>query len=90
MTELNYYEEEKFEFPVAVVPAEFQWGVELVRLHQPSWQDNQIRGVWSLPSGVEDHLSNFSQRINERFELYGSDPAKILSSLQLEICSNYS
>ncbi len=70
VTESHHFEEEKFKFSVSVLPSEFQWGVELVRLHQPSWQDDQERGVWKLPSGIEDHLSNVSRRVRERHELY--------------------
>ncbi len=40
VTESHHYEDEKSDFSVSVLPAEFQWGIELVRLHQPSWQDN--------------------------------------------------
>ncbi len=81
VTESHHFEEEKFDFPVPVLPAEFQWGVELVRLHQPSWQDNSNREVWKLPDGVEAHLSKVSQRVKERRDLYGSDPARVLLSL---------
>ena len=81
VTESHHFEEEKFDFPVSVLPAEFQWGVQLVRLHQPSWPDNSNRGVWKLPDGVESHLSGVSQRAKERRDLYGPDPAEVLLSL---------
>ena len=81
VTESHHFEEEKFDFPVSVLPAEFQWGVELVRRHQPSWQDNSNRGVWKWPNGVEAHLLGVSQRVKEWRDLYGSDPARVLLSL---------
>ncbi len=34
-----------------------------------------------MPSGIEEHLSNVSQRVLDRYERYGSDPAKTLLSL---------
>ena len=66
VTESHHFEEEKFDFHVSVLPSEFQWGVELVRLYQPSWQDELNRGTWKLPAGIEDHLSGVSRRVRER------------------------
>ena len=66
VTASHHFEEEKFDFHVSVLPSEFQWGVELVRLYQPSWQDELNRGTWKLPAGIEDHLSGVSRRVRER------------------------
>ena len=45
ITESHHFENDSFCFDVPVTAAEFQWGVEIVRLFQPQWQDDQNRGL---------------------------------------------
>ncbi len=71
VTESQHFENENIDFDVHVSPAEFQWGVEIVRLHQSSWQDEKDRGVWRIPPDVETHLRALPEKIEERKLLHG-------------------
>ena len=73
ITESHHFENESFDFGVCVSSAEFQWGVEIVRLFQPSWQDDKNRGVWTLPAKVEEHLCSTESKVAERSLLYGEN-----------------
>ncbi len=72
VTESHHFENESFDFDVPVSPSEFQWGVEIVRLFQPSWQDDQRRGIWSIPTTVEKTLRSTPDLLAERRNVYGS------------------
>ena len=73
ITESHHFENEYFDFDVCVSPSKFQWGVEIVRLFQPSWQDDKNRGVWVLPTKVEEHLHRTGSKVAERHLLYGEN-----------------
>ncbi len=71
ITDSHHFENESFDFSVPISPAEFHWGVEIVRLFQPSWQDEKNRGVWVLPSQVEAHLRKTVSKVSDCHALYG-------------------
>ena len=81
ITESHHFENERFDFDVPISPAEFQWGVELVWLFQPSWQDDHRRGMWSLPSSVEETLRNAPALLSDRQKIYGTNFISISRSV---------
>ena len=71
LTDSHHFENESFDFGVPISPSEFQWGVEIVRLFQPSWQDDRNRGMWFLPSFAEETLRGTQTMLADRSKLYG-------------------
>ena len=69
ITESHHFESERFDFDVPISPAEFQWRVELVRLFQPSWQDDRRRGMWTLTSSVEEVLQHTPILLSDRLKI---------------------
>ena len=98
ITESHHFESESFDFDVPISPSGFQWGVERVRLFQPSWQADTSRGHWSLPLSVEKPLRKIHELLLARRSLFGSYYGSIsksvfirdltkLTSSRLIICS---
>ncbi len=81
ITESHHFETESFDFDVPISPSEFQWGVEIVRLFQSSWQEDTSRGQWSLPSSVEETLRRTPDLLLARRNLFGSNYVSISRSI---------
>ena len=73
ITGSHLFENDSFDFDIPESAAEFRWGVEIVRLFLPSWQDEKNRGVWNIPVQVENHLRQTSSKVAERKALFGPD-----------------
>ncbi len=76
-----HFESEKFDFDRPISPAEFQWGIEIVRIFQPSWQDNRNRGMWTLPSSVEATLRHTPTMLADRQKVFVSEFSSISRSV---------